>query len=77
MRPKKRQKITPVFHYFSLEDLVPQNHILRKIDNMIDFSFVYDMVKDTYCPDNGRPGEDPELMVRMLLIGYLYDLSER
>ena len=77
MKPRKRQKSNPIFHYFNIENLVPQNHILRQINTVIDFSFVYDHVQETYCPDNGRPGTDPELLVRMLLIGYLYDLSER
>ena len=59
-----------------MEDMVPQDHILRQIDKLVDFSFVRDTVKDCYCPNNGRPGVDTELVIRMLLIGYLYNLSE-
>ncbi len=58
------------------KDLVPEDHILRQIDEAVDFSFVRDVVSDCYCPDNGRPGIDPELVVRMILVGYLYNLSE-
>ena len=76
MTPQKQEQNNPVFHYFQMEDLVPQDHILREIDKLVDFSFVRDAVKDCYCHDNGRPGVDPELVVRMLLIGYLYNLSE-
>lgn len=76
MTPQKREQKNPMFHYFQMEDLVPQDHILRQIDKLVDFSFVRDAVKDCYCPDNGRPGVDPELVIRMLLIGYLYNLSE-
>ena len=76
MIPQKQEQNNPMFHYFQMEDLVPQDHILRQIDKLVDFSFVRDAVKDCYCPDNGRPGVDPELVVRMLLIGYLYNLSE-
>jgi len=76
MIPQKQEQNNPIFHYFQMEDLVPQDHILRQIDKLVDFSFVRDAVKDCYCPDNGRPGVDPELVVRMLLIGYLYNLSE-
>ena len=76
MTPQKQEQKNPMFHYFQMEDLVPQDHILRQIDTLVDFSFVRDTVKDCYCPDNGRPGVDPELVVRMLLIGYLYNLSE-
>jgi len=77
MRSRKHQKSNPMFHYFTIENLVPQNHILRQINKVIDFSFIYDLVKDAYCPDTRRPGVDPELLVRMLLIGYQYELSER
>jgi transposase len=76
MTPQKKEQTNPVFHYFQMEDLVPADHILRQIDKLVDFSFVHDAIKDCYCPDNGRPGVDPELVVRMLLIGYLYNLSE-
>jgi len=76
MTPQEQEQKNPMFHYFHMEDLVPQDHILRQIDTLVDFSFVRDTVKGCYCPDNGRPGVDPELVIRMLLIGYLYNLSE-
>jgi len=76
MTPQKQEQNDPMFHYFQMEDLVPQDHILRAIDKLVDFSYVCDAVKGCYCSDNGRPGVDPELVVRMLLIGYLYNLSE-
>jgi transposase len=77
MRPKGQKRTIPIFHYFSIEDLVPEDHILRIIDNVVDFSFVHNLVKECYCSDNGRPGVDPELVFRMILIGYLYNLSEK
>ena len=76
MTPQEQEQTNPMFHYFQMEDLVPEDHILRQIDEAVDFSFVRDVVSDCYCPDNGRPGIDPELVVRMILIGYLYNLSE-
>jgi transposase len=76
MTPRKQQRERALFHTYNLDDLVPENHILRKIDRVIDFSFVRDVVWDCYCHTNGRPGTDPELIVRMILIGYLYGLSE-
>lgn len=76
MTPRKQQRERALFHTYNLDDLVPENHILRKIDQVIDFSFVRDVVWDCYCHTNGRPGTDPELIVRMVLIGYLYGLSE-
>jgi transposase len=62
----------------SLESLVPQDHLLRKIDAVIDFSFIDDRVAGLYCPDNGRPALDPTLMFKALFIGYLFGVrSER
>jgi transposase len=62
----------------SLESLVPADHLLRKIDAVIDFSFIHDRVAGLYCPDNGRPPLDPTLMFKALFIGYLYGVrSER
>ena len=77
MSPKEQKRSQPMFHYFNIEDLVPEDHILRIIDNVIDFSFVHNLVKESYCSDNGRPGVNPELVVRMILVGYLYNLSEK
>ena len=62
----------------SLESLVPQDHLLRKIEAVIDFSFIHDRVVGLYCPDNGRPPLDPTLMFKALFIGYLFGVrSER
>ena len=61
-----------------IENLVPQEHILRKIDKYIDFSFIRELTKDLYCADNGRPGIDPVILFKMILIGYLFGIrSER
>ena len=46
----------------TLDQLVPKDHLLRKIDAVIDFSFIHDRVAGLYCPDNGRPPLDPTLM---------------
>jgi transposase len=51
-----------------LEDQVPKNHLLRLIDRHIDFGFVHERLKDTYS-ETGRPSIDPELLLRILLIG--------
>ena len=45
----------------TLESLVPSDHLLRKIDAHIDFSFIRDRVEHLYCLDNGRPALDPEV----------------
>jgi len=62
----------------SLESLVPGDHLLRKIDAVIDFSFIHDRVAGLYCADNGRPALDPVLMFKALFVGYLFGVrSER
>ena len=66
-----------LFYYFRLEEHVPENHLLRLIDRHVDFGFVRDKVSQLYS-DTGRPSIDPELLLRILLIGYLYGItSER
>src|SRR5690242_17429832 len=62
----------------TLESLVPQDHLLRKVEAAIDFSFIHERVADLYCLDNGRPALDPTLMFKALFIGYLFGIrSER
>lgn len=41
--------------FYTLDDLVPEDHLLRQIDRVIDFSFIYDLVEDTYSHETGRP----------------------
>ena len=66
-----------LFYYFRLEDQVPENHLLRLIEKHISFGFVRERLKDSYS-ETGRPSIDPELLLRILLIGYLYGIaSER
>ena len=57
-----------------LEELVPRDHLLRKIDASIDFSFINKICKPYYCKNNGRPAIEPEVLFRMLFIGYLYGI---
>ena len=59
------------------DHIVPQDHLLRKINEVVDFSFVTDLVRDRYTPNFGRPAEDPEFMLRLCLLQYLYGDSDR
>jgi transposase len=66
-----------LFYYFRLEDHVPETDLLRLIEKHISFAFVREKLKASYS-DTGRPSIDPELLLRTLLIGYLYGItSER
>jgi len=66
-----------LFYYFRIEDHVPENHLLRAIDRYVNFDFVRQRLK-TYYSETGRPSIDPERLLRIMLIGYLYGVtSER
>ena len=59
---------------FSIEDFVPSDHLLRKIDSAVDFIHIYDLVEDLYCKDNGRPSVDPVVIFKMVLIQHIYGI---
>jgi len=63
-----------LFYYFRLEDQIPEDHLLRLIDQHIDLSFVRERLKSFYS-STGRPSIDPEVLLRLLLVGYLYGIS--
>ncbi|MGV8082544.1 MAG: IS1182 family transposase [Coriobacteriia bacterium] len=64
--------------FVTIEDLVPADHLLRKIDAVIDFTFVNEICRPYYCADNGRPAIEPVILFKMLLVGYLFGIrSER
>jgi len=58
----------------SVDDLVPNDHILRDIDKAIDFGFIYELVKGRYCLDNGRPGIDPVVLFKIILIQFAFGI---
>lgn len=62
------------YEMICIEELVPADHILRKIDAAIDFTHIYDLVGDLYCPDNGRPSIDPVVLFKMVLIQHLFGI---
>lgn len=73
----EKNKQEPLFYYFRMSDMIPEGHILRLINKYVDFSFIRSKVKHLYS-GMGRPSIDPEILIRMLLIGYLYGItSER
>jgi transposase len=67
----------PLFYSFSLEQHVPADHMLRSIDRFVDLAAIREELRPYYS-DTGRPSVDPELMIRMLIIGYAHVVrSER
>ena len=62
----------------TMEQLVPKDHLVRKIDKAIDFEFIRDEVAHLYCKDNGRPPVDPVRLFKIILLGYIFGIkSER
>ena len=70
-RREKQEKMDLVI----LEQMIPEDHLLRKIDSVVDFGFIHELCAPLYCADNGRPAIDPEILFRMLFIGYLYGIK--
>src|SRR6056297_3181829 len=73
----KQEAQAALFYEFSLEDHVPQDHLLLSIDRFVDLSSIRGHLTEFYS-HTGRPSVDPELLIRMLLVGYCYGIrSER
>ncbi len=67
-----------VLEMVTLEQLVPKDHLVRKIDKAIDFEFIRDEVTHLYCANNGRPAVDPVQLFKIMLLGYIFGIpSER
>lgn len=60
---KKRGQI----QMFCMDDLVPQDYLLRIIDKAIDWNFIFDLVVDKYSPNNGCPSMDPVMLIKLLI----------
>ena len=74
---KKKEKEEKLYYQFRLDEFIPQDHFLRKVDSLIDFSFVREKVRHLYSR-TGQPAIDPVVLIKMLLIGYFYYIkSER
>lgn len=71
----KHVKKEPQMQLVSLEQLVPEDHLLRKIDAAIDFDFIYDLVEEKYSPDNGRPSIDPVTLIKIPIIQYMFGIK--
>ncbi|KAA6305101.1 hypothetical protein EZS27_043249, partial [termite gut metagenome] len=71
-RPKLQLSI-----YSDLYDLIaPKDNLLRKINDLIDFTFIYDELVNKYCSNNGRNAESPIRMFKYLLLKTIYDISD-
>lgn len=71
MLGQKERDQLELFITGSLRQLVPDDHVLARVDRVLDLSWLRDEVAELYCADNGRPGIDPEVAVRLMLAGFL------
>lgn len=75
---RSEKDVQNAYELVCIEELVPQDHLLRYIQKYNDFSFILEKVNPFYCSDNGRPSADPIRLFKMMLIGYLFGIrSER
>ena len=75
MITEQNEKARKQIEFVCTDDLVPQDHLLRIIDKAIDWSFIYDLVRDKYSPNQGRPSIDPVTLIKIPLIQYLYGIK--
>jgi IS5 family transposase len=75
LKPKSPQET--FFGSYLYDRIIPVDHLLRKINQVVDFSFVGQVLNDRYHPDIGRPAEAPEFMLRLCLLQYIYGDSDR
>ena len=71
----KKENIQNELILYTMEQLVPEDSLYRKIDKYIDFSFIYDEVKHLYCEYNGRPSIDPVALFKLVFIEALDGLK--
>ena len=72
-----QQQTLQFSQYNELYDLIiPENNILRQINTLVDFSFIYNELSEKYCHDNGRNAESPIKMFKYLLLKCIYSISD-
>ena len=75
LKPKSPQE--SFYGSYLYDRIVPIDHLLRKINQVVDFSFAGQILNDRYHPHIGRPAEAPEFMLRLCLLQYIYGDSDR
>ncbi len=73
---KQDRKQDTLFITGSLRDLIPEDHILRRVDKVLDLSWLREEVRDCYCEVNGRPSIDPEAALRLMMSGFFQGIVE-
>lgn len=71
----RRENMQLKMHSVTIEDMVPTDHFLRKLDAILDFSFIYEKVRNLYCENNGRPSIAPVVIIKYLILGFLFGIE--
>lgn len=74
LQQQQSMTLSPYIELYNL--IIPKDNMLREINELIDFSFVYEELKDRYCQDNGRNAIDPIRMFKYLLLKAIFELSD-
>ena len=75
MLSKQEKEVRQEAVVLIMEDMIPEDHLLKQIDKYVNFDFIYDLVKDLYCKDNGRPSIDPVILIKIQLIQCLFGIK--
>lgn len=74
MMSREKAQSREQIEMLSLEALVPKEHLVRKIEAAIDWSFIYELVEPLYCEDNGRPSLDPVTLIKLPILQYMFGI---
>lgn len=74
MMTKKGTTAREQIEILSIDQLVPEDHLVRKIENAIDWSFIYELVEESYSKENGRPSLDPVTLIKLPVLQYMFGI---
>jgi len=71
---RKNREQRTLFIAGDIEQFIPEDHILKRVDRILDLIWLREEVRECYCEDNGRPGIDPEAAVGLMLAGFFHGI---
>jgi transposase len=74
MMTKEKAASREQIEILSVDQLVPEEHLVRKLENAIDWNFIYELVESKYCMDNGRPSLDPVTLIKLPVLQYMFGM---
>jgi len=74
MLVKKDRNAVKQMELACIDSMVPEKHLLRAVEDSVDFSFIYDEVKDLYSENHGRPSVDPVVLIKLLMLQALFGI---